>query len=102
MMSSVRPSAKNSCSDSPLIFANGRTAIAGLWAGLLASKGDSAGAGSAPGGLGGGGGSALAPCEARLHGGGRRAGKDDAKGADRPRDVLESLLAKILKAEVKP
>jgi hypothetical protein len=38
MMSSVRPSAKNSCSGSPLMLANGRTAIDGL-AGAAAGLG---------------------------------------------------------------
>ena len=44
MMSSVRPSAKYSCSGSPLMFWNGRTAIEGLFGSGSGSAGSAAGA----------------------------------------------------------
>ena len=73
MMSSTMPSTKYSCSGSPLIFWNGKTAIDGL-------------SGSASAGV------ALAGAAAAvsLH----------AIDAHRPGDVLDLLLAQILEGEV--
>ena len=73
MMSSTMPSAKYSCSGSPLMFWNGSTAIDGL-------------SGSGERGLG--------RCR-RLPDPGR-----DAIDADRPGDVLELLLAHVLEGQI--
>ncbi len=73
MISSTMPSTKYSCSGSPLMFWNGNTAIDGL-----------SGSGSARG--------RGRVCRAV-------ASADDAIDPHRPRDVLEALLADILKPE---
>ena len=77
MMSSVRPSAKNSCSGSPLMLANGSTAIEGLAAAVWRSR--------------------LARVPRR-----QPAVEHDGIGADRPGDVLDRLLAEIREGELEP
>ena len=79
MMSSVMPSAKYSCSGSPLMLLKGSTAIDGLsFAGsALVARGRRA--------------SAERPAE-----------QVDAVDPDRPVDVLQRLLAHILEGEVEP
>ena len=80
MMSSTIPSAKYSCSGSPLMFWNGRTAIDGM------SGAPRSGAGAAIG---------LAPVRAC-------APSSATVDADRPGDVLQLLLALVDKADIDP
>src|SRR3979411_2004325 len=75
MMSSVRPSAKNSCSGSPLMLTSGRTAMDGVLAIGIATRG------------------ALA-----TGGGGRL--KPDPKDADGTGDILDALVTDILERDV--
>ena len=78
MISSTMPSAKYSCSGSPLIFAKGSTAIDGL-------SGSGNGAGEA------GDGCWMAPASVA-----------NPVDAHWPGDVLDLLLAQILEGEVQP